>query len=90
MPYSKWAIYQETATCPFHGSKFDVITGRKLSEPILTPSQAMGPLPQSWQKFFENVGKLMAPSRHMIKQRMKPESTEIRAKLRFTEQLARV
>jgi nitrite reductase/ring-hydroxylating ferredoxin subunit len=49
-----------TVTCPFHGSKFDVMTGKKLSEPILTPSQEMEPLPQSWQKFFENVGKLMA------------------------------
>ena len=49
-----------TVTCPFHGSKFDVMTGKKLAEPILTPSQEMEPLPQSWQKFFENVGKLMA------------------------------
>jgi len=49
-----------TVTCPFHGAKFDVITGKKLTEPILTPSQGMEPLPQSWQKFFENVGQLMA------------------------------
>jgi len=42
-----------TVTCPFHGSKFDIITGKKLAEPILTPSQEMEPLPQSWQKFFE-------------------------------------
>ena len=49
-----------TVTCPFHGSKFDVKTGKKLSEPIWTPSQEMEPLPQSWQKFFENVGQLMA------------------------------
>ena len=49
-----------TVTCPFHGAKFDVTTGRKLSEPILTPSQEMEPLPQTWQKFFENVGQLMA------------------------------
>ena len=49
-----------TLTCPFHGAKFDVITGKKLTEPILTPSQGMEPLPQSWQKFFENVGQLMA------------------------------
>ena len=33
---------------------------RSLSEPILTPSQEMEPLPQTWQKFFENVGQLMA------------------------------
>ena len=49
-----------TVTCPFHGSKFDVTTGKKLSEPILTPSQEMEPLPQTWQKFFEYVGQLMA------------------------------
>ena len=49
-----------TVTCPFHGAKFDVITGKKLTEPILTPSQGMEPLSQSWQKFFENVGQLMA------------------------------
>jgi nitrite reductase/ring-hydroxylating ferredoxin subunit len=49
-----------TVTCPFHGAKFDVTNGRKLSEPILTPSQEMEPLPQTWQKFFENVGQLMA------------------------------
>jgi len=47
-------------TCPFHGARFDVTTGRKLSEPILTPSQEMEPLPQTWQKFFENVGQLMS------------------------------
>ena len=49
-----------TVTCPFHVAKFDVTNGRKLSEPILTPSQEMEPLPQTWQKFFENVGQLMA------------------------------
>jgi nitrite reductase/ring-hydroxylating ferredoxin subunit len=54
-----------TVTCPFHGSTFDITTGKKLSEPILTPSyinrkQEMEPLPQTWQKFFENVGQLMA------------------------------
>ena len=49
-----------TVTCPFHGAKYDVTNGKKLSEPILTPSQEMEPLPQTWQKFFENVGQLMA------------------------------
>ncbi|HET7148518.1 MAG TPA: Rieske 2Fe-2S domain-containing protein [Candidatus Nitrosopolaris sp.] len=53
-----------TLACPFHGSKFDAITGKKLTEPVLTPSsvaEGMEPLPQTWQKFFENVGQLMAP-----------------------------
>ena len=49
-----------TVTCPFHGSRFDVISGKKLSEPILTPSQEMEPLPQTWQKYLEHIGQLMA------------------------------
>jgi nitrite reductase/ring-hydroxylating ferredoxin subunit len=49
-----------TVTCPFHGARFDVTTGKKLAEPILTPPQNMEPLPQTWQKFFENVGQLMS------------------------------
>lgn len=53
-------LTRNTVTCPFHGAKFDVTTGMKLSEPILTPSQEMEPLPQTWQKFFENVGQLMS------------------------------
>jgi nitrite reductase/ring-hydroxylating ferredoxin subunit len=53
-------LKENTITCPFHGARFDVTTGRKLSEPILTPSQAMEPLPQTWQRFFENVGQLMS------------------------------
>jgi nitrite reductase/ring-hydroxylating ferredoxin subunit len=34
-------------TCPFHGAKFDVTSGKKLSEPVLTPSQEMEPLPNT-------------------------------------------
>lgn len=46
-------------TCPFHGAKFDVTNGKKVGEPVLTPSQEMEPLPETWQTFFENVGQLM-------------------------------
>ena len=34
-------------TCPFHGAKFDVSSGKKLSEPVSTPSQQMEPLPKT-------------------------------------------
>jgi nitrite reductase/ring-hydroxylating ferredoxin subunit len=49
-----------TVTCPFHGARFDITTGKKLTEPILTPPQEMEPLPTNWQKFLENVGQLMS------------------------------
>ena len=42
-------------TCPFHGARFDVTNGKKVKEPVLTPSQEIEPLPKTWQKFFEYV-----------------------------------
>ena len=47
-------------TCPFHGARFDVTNGKKVKEPVLTPSQEMEPLPKTWQQFFEYVGELMS------------------------------
>ena len=46
-------------TCPFHGAKFDVTYGKKLSEPVLIPSQEMEPLPKTWQKYLEYAGQLI-------------------------------
>src|SRR5215212_5168052 len=47
-------------TCPFHGARFDITTGKKIKEPILTPSQEMEPLPKTWQQYLEHAGQLMA------------------------------
>ena len=47
-------------TCPFHGARFDITTGKKVKEPILTPSQEMEPLPKTWQLYLEHAGQLMA------------------------------
>jgi nitrite reductase/ring-hydroxylating ferredoxin subunit len=47
-------------TCPFHGARFDVTNGKKVKEPVLTPSQEMEPLPKSWQKYLEYAGQLMS------------------------------
>ena len=47
-------------TCPFHGARFDVTNGKKVGEPVLTPSQEMEPLPKSWQKYLEHAGQLMS------------------------------
>ncbi|MFL6324283.1 MAG: hypothetical protein ACJ72C_05900 [Nitrososphaeraceae archaeon] len=44
----------------FHGPKFDVTSGSKIAEPILTPSQEMEPLPKMWQKFMDHAGQLMS------------------------------
>jgi nitrite reductase/ring-hydroxylating ferredoxin subunit len=47
-------------TCPFHGARFDITTGKKVKDPILTPSQEMEPLPKTWQMYLEHAGQLMA------------------------------
>ena len=33
-------------TCPFYGARFNVTTGKKVKEPVLTPSQEMESLPK--------------------------------------------
>ncbi len=53
-------VTENTITCPFHGAKFDVRTGRKIGEPILNPPQEMEPLPKTWQKYMEHIGQLMS------------------------------
>ena len=47
-------------TCPFHGARFNVTTGKKIKEPILTPSHQMEPLPKTWQNYLEHAGQLMS------------------------------
>jgi len=46
--------------CPFHGARFDATTGKKVKEPVLTPSQQMEPLPKTWQNYLEQAGQLMS------------------------------
>jgi nitrite reductase/ring-hydroxylating ferredoxin subunit len=50
----------DIVTCPFHGARFDVTTGKKVKEPVLTPSQQMEPLPKTWQNYLEHAGQLMS------------------------------
>jgi nitrite reductase/ring-hydroxylating ferredoxin subunit len=59
-PLSMGNITENIITCPFHGARFDVISGKKKSEPVLTPSKAMEPLPKTWQKAMEHTGLLMS------------------------------
>ena len=46
--------------CPFHGARFDATTGKKVKEPVLTPSQQMEPVPKTWQNYMEQAGQLMS------------------------------
>ncbi|HEY7108753.1 MAG TPA: Rieske 2Fe-2S domain-containing protein [Nitrososphaeraceae archaeon] len=57
---SRGNINQNVVTCPFHAAKFDIATGKKMGEPVLEIPPGMEPLPPSWQKYMEFVGKEMS------------------------------
>jgi nitrite reductase/ring-hydroxylating ferredoxin subunit len=59
-PLSMGNLTEDVVTCPFHGAKFNITSGKKISEPVLTPSQEMEPLPKTWQKYLEHAGQLMS------------------------------
>jgi nitrite reductase/ring-hydroxylating ferredoxin subunit len=49
-PLSMGNITGNIMTCPFHGEKFDVTSGKKMAEPVLTPSQEKELLLKMWAK----------------------------------------
>jgi len=57
---SRGNITQNTVTCPFHAAKFDITSGKKIGEPVLEVPPGMEPLPLTWQKYMESVGKEMS------------------------------
>jgi nitrite reductase/ring-hydroxylating ferredoxin subunit len=56
---SRGNINKNTVTCPFHGAKFDVTSGKKIGEPVLEIPPGMEPLPPKWQKYMEFIGQEM-------------------------------
>ena len=53
-------VNQNIVTCPFHAAKFDITSGKKIGEPVLELPPGMEPLPPTWQKYMESVGKEMS------------------------------
>jgi nitrite reductase/ring-hydroxylating ferredoxin subunit len=59
-PLSMGNLTGDVVTYPFHGAKFNVASGKKIAEPVLTPSQEMEPLPKTWKTAMEHTGQLMS------------------------------
>jgi nitrite reductase/ring-hydroxylating ferredoxin subunit len=52
-PLSMGTLNGKVITCPLHGARFDVTTGKKVGEPMAPdPSKFPEPLPESLQKLF--------------------------------------
>lgn len=52
---SRGNINQNIVTCPFHGAKFDVTSGKKIREPVFEIPPGLEPLPPKWQKYMESA-----------------------------------
>jgi nitrite reductase/ring-hydroxylating ferredoxin subunit len=82
-PLSMGNLTGDVVTCPFHGAKFNITSGKKISEPVLTPSQEMEPLPKTWQKFMEHAGQLMSHIKtyNQLTHEIKVEGTSVKVKI---------
>jgi nitrite reductase/ring-hydroxylating ferredoxin subunit len=82
-PLSMGNLTEDVVTCPFHGAKFNITSGKKISEPVLTPSQEMEPLPKTWQKYLEHAGQLMSHIKtyNQLTHEIKVEGTSVKVKI---------
>ena len=51
---------KDIVTCPLHFSTFDIVTGKKLSEPKMSPPMDVGVLPKPLQDAFAQAAQIMA------------------------------
>ena len=58
-PLSMGHIQDGIITCPMHGARFDITTGKKVSDPKM-PSFNIDSLPVNMQKYLEYAGQLLS------------------------------
>ena len=51
---------KDIVTCPLHFSTFDIVTGKKLSAPMVSPPMDMAALPKPLQDAFAHAAQIMA------------------------------
>jgi nitrite reductase/ring-hydroxylating ferredoxin subunit len=60
-PLSMGALNGKVVTCPMHGARFDITTGKKIAEPMaLDPSRFPEPIPESLQKMFAHAAQIQS------------------------------
>jgi nitrite reductase/ring-hydroxylating ferredoxin subunit len=58
-PLEDGVLKGKEVTCPMHGVRFDVTTGKKLSEPIMGAAPGMDKLPPEFLAYMGKVGQLI-------------------------------
>ena len=59
VPLSMGHLKDNIITCPMHGARFDIKTGKKVSDPIM-PSLETDTLPSNLQKYMQYAGQFMS------------------------------
>ena len=60
-PLSMAALNGKILTCPLHGARFDVTTGKKVGEPMTADTSKLPePIPESLQKMFARSAEIMS------------------------------
>lgn len=58
-PLSMGSLNGKVVTCAMHGARFDVTTGKKVTEPMATDlSKSPEPIPESLQKMFAHAAQI--------------------------------
>jgi nitrite reductase/ring-hydroxylating ferredoxin subunit len=81
-PLSMGHIQGNIVTCPMHGARFDIATGKKVSDPKF-PSIKTDSLPENLQKYMEYAGRLLSRIKTYDQQiyEVKVEDNRIKVKL---------
>jgi nitrite reductase/ring-hydroxylating ferredoxin subunit len=81
-PLSMGHIQGNIVTCPMHGARFDITTGKKVSDPKL-PSIETDSLPENLQKYMEYAGRLLSQIKTYDQEiyEVKVEDNRIKVKL---------
>ena len=58
-PLSMGNLKDNAMTCPMHGARFDIKTGKKISDPTM-PSINMDSLPSNLQKYMQYAGQILS------------------------------
>jgi nitrite reductase/ring-hydroxylating ferredoxin subunit len=82
-PLSMGNIQGTIITCPMHGARFDITTGKKVSDPKF-PSFETDSLPVNLQKYMEYAGRLLSQIKTYDQEtyEVKVEGNSIKLKLR--------
>lgn len=88
-PLSMGALNGKVVTCPMHGARFDVTTGKKIAEPMaLDPSKFPEPLPEGLQKMFAHAAQIQSKLKAYDQETYETRVEDRRIKVRIEYNLA--